>query len=1108
MAKAEQNASRLQAQLDQAQSWYRGLVEGLPAFTYIDVADDRPSDGYRTIEASPQIEDMLGYTPQEFLQDPELWGRMLHPDDRERQFAEDAHLWETGEPYVSEYRLFARDGRVVWVRNHAALVRGGPGSLTVAQGVLYDITDSKYAEEALRSSEARFRSLLENAPEGVLTVDSDGIIVFVNRESERLFGYGPGELVGRSVEELVPESVRGGHEAHRRRYQDDPGVHSMGEGLKLNGRRRDGTVFPVEISLNSLPDEDRGSIVVAFVRDVAERTQTEQALADAEQKYRTLVERIPAIVYSAEFGEPGPWLYVSPHAEWILGYPSEDWIADSGLWMRLIHPDDLERTLEEERRSKAHGTPFTCEYRMCARDGRTVWIRDEAEVVRDGSGAPVQLRGIMYDVTERKRTEEALEEAERRYRGVFENAAEAIFVTALDGSYLMANPALAEMLGYSSPQELIDLMPDVAGLYVDPSWREEFLRRLDREDTLRGFEYQVTRRDGTAIWVSENVRAVRDANGRLIGSEGMSTDITARKHAEQALISSEERFRQLSEAAFEGVIVDVGGHIVQANRAFCEMFGLSHDEVIGSSPADALAPESLPRIDEYLRSGSQTPEDIEVVRKDGSHLIIETTIRRVERDGQEAHLITMHDVTVRRAIEDLLRRRDAILGAVTFAAERFLDGPWEADIDGVLARLGEATISSRVCLFRNEPGDDGAPLMTLGYEWAAPGVSTTIDDPANACFPYEGEYASWVRELGAGHIIHGSRSDFPEVLAEHLEAEDVVSIALVPVFAGDAWWGYMSFDDCVDERVWSGSELGLLNTVAGVLGGAIARTNAERALSQINTELEERVTERTTDVVVAMQEAQRAKESAEFASRAKSEFLSRASHELRTPLNAILGFGQLLEGSALPEDDLECVEEIVKAGRHLLELVNEVLDISGLEAGRLAFSIEPVSIDGVVHEALDVVGPQALVRGIRLRTKISPDGLHVMADRLRLEQVLLHLLSNAVKFDREEGTITVTCDASEERVVLRVADTGSGIEPGSMKRLFAPFDRLGAEATASVGTGLGLTLSKALVDAMGGTITVESAPDAGTTFAVELPRAEAPAQNEVVEPPSTRAASA
>ncbi len=573
----------------------------------------------------------------------------------------------------------------------------------------------------------------------------------------------------------------------------------------------------------------------------------------------------------------------------------------------------------------------------------------------------------------------------------------------------------------------------------------------------------------------------------------MSTDITARKCAEQELTASEERFRQLSEAALEGVIiVDAGGHIVQANRAFCELLDLSLDEAIGSSPTDVVAPESISRAYEYLRSGSETPVDIEVVRKDGTRLVGETTLRRIDHGGQEASLITVHDVTERRAIEDILRRRDAILGAVAFAAERFLDGPWGVDIDSVLARLGQATDSSRVCLFQNEPGDDGTLLMTLTYEFVAPGVSTTIDDPTNTGFPYDGDYTSWIGELGAGRIIHGSRPDFPEALARDLENEDVVSVALVPVFAGGEWWGFMSFDDCVDERVWSGHELELLQTVAGVLGGAIARTNAELALGRINAELEERVTERTAEAVVAMQEAERAKESAERASRAKSEFLSRASHELRTPLNAILGFGQLLEGSALPEEDSESVEEIVKAGRHLLELVNEVLDISRLDAGRLGLSIEPVSVEEVVGWALDLIAPQARGRGIELRTEIPPEDLHVMADVQRLEQVLLNLLSNAVKFDREEGTITISCDASEEHVTLRVSDTGHGIAPERLERLFTPFDRLGAETTGSAGTGLGLALSKALVEAMGGRIAVETTLDVGATFAVELPRAEAP----------------
>jgi PAS domain S-box-containing protein len=174
--------------------------------------------------------------------------------------------------------------------------------------------------------------------------------------------------------------------------------------------RLDGTGIDVEAVATPITFAGETAVLVVF-RDVTERNRMERALAEAEAKYRTLVERIPAIVYFAEFGEPAPWLYVSPQIESILGYTPQEWIADEALWMQQIHPADLERVFADERHSRDTGDPFACEYRMFSRDGRVVWIRDEAEVVPDESGAPAMLRGIMYDVTDRKRVEEALRQS-------------------------------------------------------------------------------------------------------------------------------------------------------------------------------------------------------------------------------------------------------------------------------------------------------------------------------------------------------------------------------------------------------------------------------------------------------------------------------------------------------------------------------------------------------------------------------------------------------------------------------------------------------------------------------------------------------------------------
>jgi signal transduction histidine kinase/ActR/RegA family two-component response regulator len=240
--------------------------------------------------------------------------------------------------------------------------------------------------------------------------------------------------------------------------------------------------------------------------------------------------------------------------------------------------------------------------------------------------------------------------------------------------------------------------------------------------------------------------------------------------------------------------------------------------------------------------------------------------------------------------------------------------------------------------------------------------------------------------------------------------------------------------------------------------------------------------------------AHKAEETAAAASRAKSEFLSRMSHELRTPLNGILGFAQLLELDARSAEQRESIEHILKGGRHLLALINEVLDIARIEAGKLSVSLEPVHARDVVNGALDLVRPQAAARGIRLPEAVAADA-YVMADRQRLQQILLNLLSNAVKYNRQGGGVSVRCDRGPSaRVRLTVADDGPGIAPELMPRLFTPFDRLDAQELSVEGTGLGLALSRGLAELMRGTLSAESTVGEGSKFTIELPAAECPTQ--------------
>ncbi|MBX3621681.1 MAG: response regulator [Rhizobacter sp.] len=270
------------------------------------------------------------------------------------------------------------------------------------------------------------------------------------------------------------------------------------------------------------------------------------------------------------------------------------------------------------------------------------------------------------------------------------------------------------------------------------------------------------------------------------------------------------------------------------------------------------------------------------------------------------------------------------------------------------------------------------------------------------------------------------------------------------------------------------------------------RRQAQQEVMLLNQQLEARVRERTAQLEASNHELARATEAAEKANRAKSEFISSMSHELRTPLNAILGFGQLLatEGIPLPPaKKAEFTQHILKAGHHLLSLINEVLDLARIESANLMLSLEPVVVSDLLDECRTMLEPAAAQRGLHL---IFPAAvpLCVLADRTRLKQVLLNLLSNAIKYNREQGAVIVACEAVGEAAVrVTVRDTGAGLRPDQVAGLFQPFNRLGQEAGSVEGSGIGLVVTKRLVELMAGRIGVHSTPGTGSEFWIELQRA-------------------
>jgi len=259
------------------------------------------------------------------------------------------------------------------------------------------------------------------------------------------------------------------------------------------------------------------------------------------------------------------------------------------------------------------------------------------------------------------------------------------------------------------------------------------------------------------------------------------------------------------------------------------------------------------------------------------------------------------------------------------------------------------------------------------------------------------------------------------------------------------------------------------------------RVETQRELEEYQSHLQKLVTQKTF-------EYKQEKEAAEKANKAKSDFLSNMSHELRTPMNAILGFGQILELDAdgLNETQRSNVKEILDAGYHLLNLINEVLDLAKIESGKMEVSMEEVPVDDVLNQCISLIGPQAEARQLEIIDHVSSKGYTVQADFTRLKQVLLNLLSNAVKYNRDHGHIRLDSETiGKKRLRIRVTDTGDGLTEEDLSRLFTPFERLNA-ANNIQGSGIGLVISKHLIELMGGTIGVESTPGEGSTFWIEL----------------------
>jgi len=376
--------------------WWRSVMEN--SSEIVTVADPDGTLRY----ANPAWERALGYDPEQAVGTMNVLDH-VHPEDLAHVLKETEEALAKGGVVTNEaeYRFRRKDGSWRWMQSVGTYLLDElkVGGVVV---VSRDVTERKEAEERLRFQ----AQLLGAVGEAVIALDTEGRVLYWNTAAEEMYGWSSEEIMGRRLRDMVvPEDLRG-------RAEEIAGQLRAGRSWagEFEVRRRDGTTFSVEGTDTPVFGED-GHLVgfIGVLKDITERQGLEERLREAEVRYRTLVEHIPAVTYTDRIDDVSSAIYMSPQVEGMLGYTPEEWLEDPGLWPRILHPHDKERILAEARRTDETGDPFSVEYRAISKDGRVVWVRDEAVLVKDGRDTPLFWQGVIHDVTERKALEDRLE---------------------------------------------------------------------------------------------------------------------------------------------------------------------------------------------------------------------------------------------------------------------------------------------------------------------------------------------------------------------------------------------------------------------------------------------------------------------------------------------------------------------------------------------------------------------------------------------------------------------------------------------------------------------------------------------------------------------------
>ncbi len=800
-------------------------------------------------------------------------------------------------------------------------------------------------------------------------------------------------------------------------------------------------------------------LILATVFDVTQAKWDQETLARSEARLQRVLAGAEQSYWELNCATNQIW--TSPLGAPLFGRPADEESVGFQRRLQLVHPEDGPGLIAAlAARCAGDVRPTSFEYRIRTEDGTWRWIHSRGWVAEyDSHGRPLLLAGTDCDITERKASEESLRLQAEQFRGLLENLPVCVWELDCQGCFTFLSPQFQTLTGYP-PADFLGRRPEEL---AQTEVREEVSKRkriiLSNHQVFSGLQFPIRHADGRSIVTGLSGAPFVGPQGECQGMRGIAADITERlqREAEQveaqtaaACYPSEIRLGALIDQNLAGVVeIDHQTRITQVNSQCCTLLGRTREELLGKEWVDLILPgddtDDLHWLDDLIKLGQACKVEVRCQRQSGEwvwlHLAAEPIVDPVVGQRLGA-LILMLDISERKQAETLLHQSEAAARRRQAEIEAYYDsapvGLCALDCDLRLLRIndrlnemyGSSSTANLGRTFREvfpEFADQAEPLMR---QVLAKGKSVRNFESASQTPAQPGITRIWQMHFFPINSLYG------QVIGISIVIEDITEHQLADRLVRDS----------------------------------------EQRYRELSADLERQVLARTAE--------------ANAANAAKSRFLADMSHEIRTPLHAVMGLAQLLKRESLGDGQHRMVQRIEDAGENLLGIIDDILDLSKIEAGRLR--IEPAKIFLADHlaEIEDLMRITAQDKGLTLRVVLPTEPLGILVgDGLRLKQVLINLLGNAIKFTHQ-GEVCLLVEPlrvtkTTIRLVFKVRDTGIGIDPGVLKQLFDPFTQ--ATGCQSAGTGLGLAISKHLVELMGGTIGVVSQPGQGSTFWFELP---------------------